>query len=325
MYNTEGGGNPMTYDRYRIPKEPHGSQAWLNQRYKDKEGFRQISASAAAAIYGLHPFVKQDQYAAELLSGVAPTPITPNAAMETGNRLEDTIIQWAGDRLGVDFSTPDELFCFAHDNGARLISTLDGWNEETKHILEVKTTSREYSGMLPDYWRIQGIQQAICSDAKRVTWAIFDNTLRLTIVEQNITQEELDDHIEASAMWLNAIELGMTPPGITYTYETISTRYQQTTADPIELDPSVTDLIAQLKHVKSELASYKDMEDRLKAELCDLIGPNESATINGAVVATWKGYKRDWFDSKRFQAENPDTYAQYVKSSLSRTLRLKGE
>jgi predicted phage-related endonuclease len=315
----------VTYERYRIPKAPHGSQEWLNQRYTDKYGFRQISASAAAAIYGVHPFVKADQYAAELLSGVAPSPIAPNAAMETGNRLEDTIINWAGDRLGVTFTTPDEMFCYNTPDGARLIATLDGWNEDTRHILEVKTTSREYSGTLPDYWRIQGIQQAICSDATRVTWAIFDNTLRLTLVEQTITQDEIDEHLQAAAVWLNHIEMGMNPPGITYTYETISTRYQNTSAEAVELPDTVADLIAQLKHVKSELASYKALEDKLKAELCDLIGPNETATIGGTVVATWKGYKRDWFDSKRFQSENPDLYNQYVKTTTSRTLRLKGE
>jgi predicted phage-related endonuclease len=291
----------------------------------DEKGNRRISASAAGAIYGVHPFVKQDQYAAELLSGVAPTPIQPNAAMETGNRLEDTIIQWAGDRLGVKFETPEELFCYDDDNGCHLISTLDGWNEETKHILEVKTTSREFSGTLPDYWRVQGLQQAICAGAERVTWAVFDNTLRLTLIEQSLTDDEMAEHIEASAKWLNAIELGMDPEGVVYSYETITTRYQQTESSAIEIPETAADLIARLKHVKSELASYKALEDQLKAELCDLIGPNETATINGVVVATWKGYKRDWFDSKRFQAENPDTYAQYVKASSSRTLRLKGE
>jgi len=315
----------MGNHRYRISKEPHGSQAWLNQRYQDEKGNRRISASAAAAIYGLHPFVKQDQYAAELLSGVAPTPIQPNAAMETGNRLEDTIIQWAGDRLGVKFETPEELFCYDDDNGCHLISTLDGWNEETKHILEVKTTSREYSGTLPDYWKIQGIQQAICSNADRVTWAIFDNTLRLTLVEQDITYAEMEDHINASAQWLNAIELGMDPAGVVYTYETISTRYMQSLAEPVEIPKEAADLIAQLKHVKSELSSYKALEDRLKAELCDLIGPAETATINGNIVATWKGQKREWFDAKRFQIENPDLSKQYTKTTSSRTLRLKGE
>ena len=315
----------MGNQRYRINKEPHGSQAWLNQRYMDDKGNRRISASAAGAIYGVHPFVKQDQYAAELLSGVAPTPIMPNAAMETGNRLEDTIIQWAGDRLGIEFDIPNQLFCYDTDDGCHLISTLDGWNEDLKHVLEVKTTSREFSGVLPDYWRVQGLQQAICSDANRVTWAIFDNTLRLTLVEQTITEEEKQTHIAAAEQWLNAIELNMNPPGIVYSYETISTRYMNSLSEPVEIPTSARELIAQLKHVKSEVASYKAIEDRLKAELCELIGPAEMATIGGTVVATWKGQKREWFDSKKFQAENPDLYTSYLKTTSSRTLRLKGE
>jgi len=315
----------MTFNRYRIHKEPHGSQAWLNQRYMDEKGNRRISASAAAAIYGLHPFVKKDHYAAEQLSGVAPSPITPNAAMETGNRLEDTVITWAGDRLGVEFETPKELFCYDTDKGCHLISTLDGWNEETRHILEVKTTSREYSGTLPDYWRIQGITQYICSDAKRVTWAIFDNTLRLTLVEQVITEEEVAEHIEAVTEWLNSIELGMTPSGVKWSYETIQTRYQRPESRSVELPSETADLIQRLRHVRSELASYKQLEDELKAEVCELLGEADTAILNGATVVTWKGQKRESFDSKSFRAAYPDLAREFTKEVQTRTFLLKGE
>ena len=315
----------MTFNRYRIHKEPHGSQAWLNQRYMDEQGNRRISASAAAAIYGLHPFVKKDHYAAEQLSGVAPTPITPNAAMETGNRLEDTIISWAGDRLGVEFETPKELFCYDTDNGCHLISTLDGWNEETRHILEVKTTSREYSGTLPDYWRIQGITQYICADAKRVTWAVFDNTLRLTLVEQVITEEEVAEHIEAVTEWLNSIELGMTPSGVKWSYETMQTRYQRPVSRTVELPSETADLIQRLRHVRNELASYKQLEDELKAEVCELLGDADTAILNGVTVATWKGQKRESFDSKALRLAHPDLAKQFIKEVQTRTFLLKGE
>jgi len=315
----------MTFNRYRIHKEPHGSQAWLNQRYMDKFGNRRISASAAAAIYGLHPFVKKDHYAAEQLSGVAPTPIPPNPAMETGNRLEDTVINWAGDRLGIQFETPNELFCYDTDNGCHLISTLDGWNEETRHILEVKTTSREYSGTLPDYWRIQGITQYICADAKRVTWAIFDNTLRLTLVEQVITEEEVAEHIEAVTEWLNSIELGMTPSGVKWSYETIQTRYQRPVSRTVELPSETADLIQRLRHVRNELASYKQLEDELKAEVCELLGEADTAILNGVTVVTWKGQKRESFDSKALRLAHPDLAKQYVKEVQTRTFLLKGE
>ena len=245
--------------------------------------------------------------------------------METGNRLEDAIIQWAGDRLGVKFETPQELFCYDTDGGCHLISTLDGWNEETRHILEVKTTSREYSGSLPDYWRIQGITQYICSDAKRVTWAIFDNTLRLTVVEQVITEEEVAEHIEAVTEWLNSIELGMTPAGVKWSYETIQTRYQRPVSRTVELPSETAELIQRLRHVRNELASYKQLEDELKAEVCDLIGEADTAILNGVTVATWKGQKRESFDSKALRSAHPDLAKQFIKEVQTRTFLLKGE
>lgn len=315
----------MGHQRYRIPKATHGSQEWLNQRYQDENGNRRISASAAAAIYGLHPFVPADVYAAELLSGVPPTPIAPSRAMDRGNRLEGTIITWASDLLGIQFDTPEELFCYDNDNGCHLIATLDGWNEEQRHILEVKTTTRDWSGKLPDYWRIQGVQQYICSDAYKVTWAIFDPSMDLHLYEQEITSDEVVEHIAAAERWLSAIELGVTPAGIRYSYETISTRYQKTVAESVELPDMAADIITRLKHVKSELKSYSDLENQLKAELCELIGPYESASINGETVATWRGYTRDSFDVKRFIAENPQVADKYMKRSNSRVLRLKGE
>lgn len=313
----------MSFNRYRIPKEPHGSQGWLNQRYQDENGNRRISASAAAAIYGEHPFVKADQYAAELLSGVAPTPTEPTWAMQRGNYLEPVVMQMASDRLNIPFTTPDELFCFDTTDGCHMISTLDGWYEPTRHILEIKTTTRDWNGTLPFYWRIQGIQQAICADAARVTWAVFDPSMQLHLYEQDITDDEKQSHIDAVTGWLNAIELGMDPPGIEYSYDTISTKYQVSEAQSVDLPADASELIAQLKHIKSELASYKEMEDRVKAQLCDLIGHADTALIAGTTVATWKSYSRDSFDQKRFEAEHPDLYKQYIKTSSSRQLRLK--
>jgi hypothetical protein len=315
----------VAHRRYRIPKETHGSQAWLNQRYQDENGNRRISASAAAAIYGEHPFVPADRYAAELLSGIAPVPTEPTWAMQRGNYLEPAVMQMASDRLNIPFDTPEELFCYDTDTGARLISTLDGWHEPTRHVLEIKTTTRDWNGELPFYWRIQGLQQAICADADRVTWAVFDPSMNLHLYEQTITPEEMSDHISACEQWLNAIELGMDPPGITYSYETVSTKYAIVNADKVDLDDKAADLVERLRHVKSEVASYKALEDQLKAELCELIGHADTAVYNGTVLATWKPQSRRFFDTKRFQLENPETAEQYMKTSAIRTLRLKGD
>lgn len=317
----------MALHRYRIAKPQHGGQDWLNVRFQDEHGNKRVSASAVAAIYGLHPFIKKDTYAAELLGDVAPTPIAPNEAMERGNRLEDSIMHWASDKLGIPFHTPDEMFVCDSKNGARMVATLDGFYEEgdTRKVLEIKTTTRQWEGQLPDYWRIQGIQQAICADVEEVMWAIFDPSMKLHLYRQEVTPAEQAEHISSVEAWLNNIELGMVPPGVKWSYETIQTRYQKSVNRIQELPTEAMELFDRLRHVRSELASYKELEDQLKAKICELIGDADTAVIDGTTVATWKQQARSSFDAKAFKEAYPELAAQFTKVNNIRTFLLKGE
>jgi len=316
----------MALHRYRITKPTHGSGDWLNARFWDEKGNKRVSASAAAAIYGLHPFVPMDTYAAELMSEVPPTPVPPNEAMERGNRLEDPIMQWASDRLGIPYTTPEEMFVAESKGGARMISTLDGFHEvgDERKVLEIKTTTKNWEGILPDYWRIQGVQQAICSDVNEITWAIFDPSLKLYIHTQTVSPAEQAEHISAVEKWLNAIDLGMTPVGVKWSYETISTRYARSEPKAVELSDDVLEVIQQLRHVKAEAKAYAELEDQLKAQICELMGDADTATINGVTVATWNGQTRESLDIKAFKASHPDIARNFSKQVTTRTFLIKG-
>lgn len=317
----------MALHRYRISKPEHGGQEWLNIRFRDEQGNKRVSASAVAAIYGLHPFVKKDAYAAELMGDVAPTPIPPNPAMERGNRLEPFVLEWAADKIGIPFTTPEEMFACDSSNGARMVATLDGYYEDgnTRQILEIKTTTRKWEGELPDYWRIQGIQQAICADTDEVTWAVFDPSMILHLHRQTITGSEMAEHISAVESWLNAIELGMMPSGVKWSYETVATRHKRSISKVQELPEDTLDLFDKLRHVRSELQSYKDLEDRLKAQICDLIGECDTAVINGTTVATWKAQERTTFNAQAFKEAYPELHKQFSKTTTTRSFLLKGE
>jgi hypothetical protein len=121
----------MNITLQRITKPTHGEQDWLDLRFWDDKKRKRVSASAVAAIYGLHPFVPADKYAAELLGDVPPSPIPPNPAMERGNRLEPFVLQWAVDKTGIAYITPEEMFVAETPEGARMIATLDGLIRET--------------------------------------------------------------------------------------------------------------------------------------------------------------------------------------------------
>ncbi len=305
----------------QIAKQTHGSAEWLAQRWANENGEKLVSASVAAAIYDRHPFTSAAAYAAELLRATPPVPQEGNEAMERGNRLEPVILDWVNDRLGTSFATPDVLFMFA-DEDARLIATLDGWDGE--RVLEIKTTTYDFVGALPEHWLIQGIHQAICANADKVLWAIFDRSQTLKIHEQTVTSDEKEEHIRAVGQWLSFIDMDMTPTGVNWTYETISSRHPQDNGGIAELGPAAADLITRLKHVKSELKSYQAMEDSLKAELCELIGDNANAVIGGELVATWTTSDRSTLDTKALKEAHPDLVASYTKTVPVRTLRLKG-
>jgi predicted phage-related endonuclease len=305
----------------QIQKETHGSQAWLNQRFANESGEKQVSASVAAAIYDKHPFTSAAAYAAELLRETPPTPVEQNDAMERGNRLESVLLEWTNDKLGTNFVVPDVLYVFSDDN-ARMIATLDGFDGEK--ILEIKTTTRDWTYELPEYWRIQGIHQAVCANVSEVVWAVFDKSQTLNLYTQFVSSDEKETHINAVSQWLSYIDMGMTPDGVSWTYETIQARHPIDDGGLVELGPKGAELVAQLKHIKSELKSYEAMEDACKAELCELIGDAATAIVAGEVIATWKTTSRSSLDTKALKEAHPDLVASYTKEVPVRTLRLKG-
>jgi len=317
----------MGSKRYRIAKQPHGSQGWLEDRYWDAEHNLRISASPCAAIYGLHPFVSMDSYAAEMLAGVPPLPQKATWAMQRGTDLEPVIARWVIDRTGVEYAEPKEMFCYDTDKGARLIATLDLFYEDNgvRKVVEIKSRNKPWEGELPDYWRLQGIQQAVCADVDEILWAVFDSSMQVHYHTQTVTEAEKAEHVAACEAWLNSIELGMTPTGVTWSYETVAQRFPEPEpAETKELPAEAAEKFDQLRHVNSELKSYEELKDRLKAELCEMIGTAEVATINGSPVATWKGKTTKRFDQKRFVDENPDIAKQYMKETTTRTFLLKG-
>lgn len=317
----------MALHRYRLAKPKHGSQDWLNLRFWDDNHNKRVSASEAAAIYGLHPFLKKDAYVARMMADQPPAPLPPNQAMDRGNRLEHVMLKWASDLTGVDYTEPTEMFFCDSPNGARLVSTLDGYWEsgDERKILEIKTSTRKWEGILPDYWRIQGTQQAICADVDRVTWAVFDSTMNVHIHEQIVTPAEQAEHISAVESFLNSIELGMTPSGVRWSYESVQARHNKPISKIQELDETKQELFDRLRHVRSELESYKAMEDDLKAQICDLIGECDTAVIGNTTVATWKPQVRESLDAKAFRADHPELAAKYTKQTTTRVFLLKGE
>lgn len=315
----------MQQKRYTILKPEHGSPEWLAVRWRDEHGRARISASACAAVHGEHEFVSAADLASELLAANAPQPKEQNAAMERGNRLEPTLIKWASDREGVSFVTPDWMYVYEED-GVRLIATIDAIanpDDPDQRIMEVKTTKRRWDGEMPRYWYWQGVQQAICTGATQIEWAIFDSDLTLHKHVQRVSSDEKQTHIEACRKFLAAIDMGFAPDWVEFSYQHVADRHPTSTEGQVEVNyQQVALALGQLAQAKKDKRAAEEIEDSVKAELCALLGDKEYATAGGMLMYTWKTTHREVFDAKRFEAEHPALFKKFRKVSSFRTFKV---
>lgn len=306
-----------------IPKPAHGSVEWLAVRWKDERGLARISASVAAAVHGEHRWTSPADLAAELLAPNAPQPKATNRAMERGNALEPALLAWAGDQLATDVATPDVLYV-----AGRMIATLDGIVGPVSNptqVIEAKTTRDRWTGDLSDTWRWQGVQQAICAGVDRITWVVLDGALDLHLYEQTVEPWEMTHHTQKVEEFLAAIDMGFAPPFVSLTLAHVAQQHPEPTEVSVELPDDAAQLLADLTAAKQTAKAAKETEDGLKAQLASLIGDAEVGRLNGDTVVTWRAQSRDSFDGKSFQADHPDLYRKYVKTTMMRVLRVKGE
>lgn len=302
---------------WTITKPEHGSAEWLKAR-KWRNGDILIAASDCAAVHGEHRFKTLAQLAVDLLDPTDPTPTPPNAAMARGNTLEPVLLWWAAEELGTNVKSPGVLYGYG-----RHIATLDGLTP-TGDIIECKTTTRRFDGVLPRYWHWQGVQQALCYGASRVLWAVLDGDLNLTITEQWVTQDDMLRHMRATERFLAAIDMGMMPPEAVPSVEDMARLNPEPSSIPAELPDNASELFAWYDTVATQAAQTKTELDACKAEIVALLGASEIGLLNGRQAVTWKMSSRRSFDSARFEAEHPELAAQYMKSTKFRTLRIKG-
>jgi predicted phage-related endonuclease len=310
----------------QIAKPTHGSQEWLNARWKNENGEARIAASACAAVHGQHPFVTIADLATELLAENPPQPKAPNSAMLRGTTLEAPIRDWAAQLLGHPLREPEILFCY-DEPGVRLIATIDSMSEDGR-VFEQKTTNKVWRGKLPDYWYWQGVQQAICTGVSEITWVIFDSTLDLHFHVQGVSSDEKQNHIEACRQFLASIDMGMMPDGAVMEYRHVAERFpegKEGVDGAVELPQDALALLERYQLAKEQKAQAEQMEDLVKAQLCEMLGTSEYGMMQDELILTWKTAARSSFDTKKFEADHPALASKYKKQTTYRTFRVVGK
>ena len=304
----------------KISKPTHGSAEWLAVRWKDENGLARISASVAASVHGVNPYMTTADLVTELIAAEPPQPKEPNSAMMRGNVLETPIRNWSSQLLGYELHEPQEMYVYEED-GVRLIATIDAINPDGL-VHEIKTRKRRWDNKMPDMWYWQGVQQAICTGTDKVIWCILDGDLDLKFHTQNVTSDEKRIHIEACRRLLSYVDMGMYPDDVVPTYENVKELYKQSNDTSVELPKEANELINLLQKTNAHIKTLTDSASEIQAELCKMMGESQYAVIDGVVVATWKPVVRNSFDQKKFEKEHSALYQKYKKATTYRQFKI---
>jgi predicted phage-related endonuclease len=303
-----------------VPKPEHGSQKWLTVRWADEQGNRRISASAAAAIYGEHPYMSAADLYTELVSDEPPAPKESTADMERGNRLEPVLVKWASDLDSIELETPGVMYVF-DENDAHLIATLDAISLNGIPY-EVKTSRKRWTGELPRHWYWQGVHQAVCVDSEIVEWVVFDSDLTMHRYQQFVSSDEKQMHIQACASFLCDVMNGNIPDIVKFDYEHVQRMHPKSEAKSIVFGPEDIQLVDHLYEIRSEIGNLEKEEARIKGMIGQLLGDADTVVNqDGETALTWKSVERKSFDKDSFREQHPALYEKFQKTGSYRVMK----
>lgn len=194
--------------------------------------------------------------------------------------------------------------------------------------LECKTTSvrnkTDYAeGDIPDahYWQCQGYMCLTGLDK----WYIAtkqDQTVHISLVRR--CEEDINKMLTNISMFWDCVQDDIPPKtdGSESTTRTLDTIYTPSIPEKTYLSNSDDIALAQLMTLKERAKHLKGEIDALENAIKEEMGECENAESEGYIV-TWKSYSADRFDSKRFKAEHPEMYKDYVNTTVSRRFNVK--
>ncbi|PEY43167.1 hypothetical protein CN336_15225 [Bacillus cereus] len=295
---------------------------WLQARAQG------IGGSDVSAIAGLNKWKSAVQVFLEKTQAIEKEDIQSEAAY-FGNVLEEVVAKEFYKRTDLKVQRRNAIL--QHPEYPWMLANVDRLIVGERVGLECKTAS-EY---LKKEWEDEEVPAAYllqCQHYMAVTgyeaWWIAVLIGGNKFVHKKIERdEELIQYLIdiENDFWLNNVEKNEPPmfDGSDASTELLKHLYPESIADSfVSLGKQEELLIEARDQVDREIKVLQEQkveyENKIKAKL----GTNEvGGTENYKIY--WKSYTTKRFDSKRFKAEHPDLFEQYVKESKSRKFTVK--
>ncbi|PGS04820.1 hypothetical protein COC45_28060 [Bacillus cereus] len=287
-----------------------------------------IGGSDVSAIAGLNKWKSAVQVFLEKTQAIEKEDIQSEAAY-FGNVLEEVVAKEFAKRTDLKVQRRNAIL--QHPEYPWMLANVDRLIVGERVGLECKTAS-EY---LKKEWEDEEVPAAYllqCQHYMAVTgyeaWWIAVLIGGNKFVHKKIERdEELIQYLIdiEKDFWLNNVEKNEPPmfDGSDASTELLKHLYPESIADSfVSLGKQEELLIEARDQVDREIKVLQEQKAEYENKIKAKLGTNEvGGTENYKIY--WKSYTTNRFDSKRFKAEHPDLYEQYVKESKSRKFTVK--
>ncbi len=271
-----------------------------------------IGGSDVAAILGVSKWrTPLDVYNSKIGE---PVESEGNADTEWGHRLEPVVRQAYADYTGRAVECPETLF--RSQENPFMIANVDGLCED--RVLEIKTArsgadwGEPGTDEIPEYYLTQ-VQHYMTVTGKKlcdVAVLIGKSDFRIYTVQDDPELAAL--LIEEEKKFWHLVET-RTPPEPRSLSE-CKVAFPRSERAEIEASDEIAKTLTTLSKVEKDLSELKELEASLKAQVQAYMQANDTLTLCGQVVATWKSGKPvARLDSVGLKKAMPDIYNQFLK------------
>lgn len=293
---------------------------WLEARRKG------IGGSDASAIMGQNPWASPLTVYFDKV-GIAPEK-TESEAMRQGTDCEEVVAARFTRETGLKVKRCHKLI--QHPDYPWMLANIDRQVVCKGFIgLECKTTSpfnrTDFAeGSIPPnyYWQCQHYMAVTGAEEWYLAVMVFSTAFHVFRIPRNETA--IEQLIEAErSFWTENVQAGVAPypSGIDAEDQVIDSMYATRRDRPADIG----DMRQQLEILALHEQEAKALEEKIKAikqQLKLRMGECTTAAC-GRFLITWRDEMRTTLDTKRLKLEQPETFAMYAKTSVSRPLKIK--
>ncbi|HNN29830.1 MAG TPA: YqaJ viral recombinase family protein [Agitococcus sp.] len=299
-----------------------------------------IGGSEIAAICGLNQYKTPMQIWESKVNPVQDEETSQPAYW--GTVLEEVVAKEYAKRTGykvqrvnTQMRHPDFNFAIANIDRAVINPDISGnvrWKDgklTTDRILECKTANgfmakqwgEAGSDQVPDSYLIQCQWYLGITGASVCDLAVLIGGQDFRIYTINRDDDLINDLLQQGAAFWELVKNNIAPDPINYP-EAVKKWANSDTTLSVQADDSLIDDLEQIQSIKAQVKELEAQEDEIKARVVYALKEAETLIYQGVKVATCKTQTRTSFDSKAFEKDHPDLYAQYKKQSSTRVLRI---